>query len=508
MQSWRRVGGPLRTTALGLACVLLGSTVAALGPAAGPAAAAGGPRGTLRWQRCGGGLECTRLDVPVDPRVPDGEPVSLSLIRAPARDRSRRIGSLVVNYGGPGDAGTQTLPHALADIPAEIRDRFDVVSFDPRGTGGSRALDCIDDAASDTLASDDPTPDDPAELLRSYTGESSSVDVVGACVARFGSWLAAVGTRNVARDLDRIRIALGEERLDFLGYSYGTVLGAVYAQEFPDHVRTMVLDGAVDLSATPAEEQAATAAGFEHALDRFLTWCAATRSCPLRAGGDPRTALGHLRDQFEQGLTVPVRDGRRAGVASFYVAMLASLYDREQGWPALAAALQGADDGDGTGLQALADAFLGRDANGHHDVLQEAIGPIRCADRPTPVPPFTEYRAAFDDAVRRYPFLGPLLGSIQTGCDPRLPAPDPADVLGDVTAAPDAPVLVIGTTEDPATPYSGAIDLQRRITGSRLLTFASTEHSAYGRGVACIDDAVDRYLITRKLPPVGRRCRT
>jgi len=502
MQSRRRVGRALRTTVVGLACAALVTTVVVAGGAVPPA----GARGTLGWQRCGDGLECARLDVPVDRRVPDGEQVSLALIRAPARDRSRRIGSLVVNYGGPGDAGTQTLPLALDEIPAEIRDRFDIVSFDPRGTGGSRALDCVDDAASDTLASEDPTPDDLGELVRFFTGESSSVDVVGACVARYGSWLAAVGTRNVARDLDRIRIALGEERLDFLGYSYGTVLGAVYAQEFPDHVRTMVLDGAVDLSATPAEDQAANAAGFEHALDQFLDWCANTRTCAFRSGGDPRAALTRLRDRFEQGLTVPVRGGRRAVVTSFYVALLASLYDRSQGWPTLAAALQGVDDGDGTGLQILADAFLGRDANGHHDALQEAIGPIRCADRPAPIVAFPEYRAGFEDAVRRYPFFGALVGSIQSGCDPRLPAPDPADLLGDVTAAPRAPVLVIGTTGDPATPYVGATDLQRRITGSRLLTYESTEHSAYGRGVACIDDAVDHYLITTKLPPRRSRC--
>ncbi|MFA5884209.1 MAG: alpha/beta hydrolase, partial [Acidimicrobiia bacterium] len=189
---------------------MLATTGAAVVGTAPPASA----RGTLAWQHCGDRLECARLDVPVDAAVPDGEQVSLALIRAPAREPARRIGSLVVNYGGPGDAGTETLPLALDELPADIRDRFDVVSFDPRGTGGSRALDCVDDTASDALAAEDPTPDDLGELVRFYTGESSTVDVVGACVARFGNWLAEVGTRNVARDLDRIRIAPGDARLD------------------------------------------------------------------------------------------------------------------------------------------------------------------------------------------------------------------------------------------------------------------------------------------------------
>ena len=462
---------------------------------------------SLRWRSCSRSFECASLPVPVDYAAPDGETVDVALIRAPARVPKARVGSLVVNFGGPGDAGTETLPLAVDTIPPEIRDRFDIVSFDPRGTGGTRAIDCIDDRTTDQLVTEDPTPDDLGELERFYTGGNSQVDVNGACLAKYGPWLAAVGTRNVARDVDRIRAALGENRINYLGYSYGTVLGAAYAQEFPTHVRTMVLDGAVNLSDTPEAEERANAAGFEHALDEFLDWCAARKSCPFNSDGDPQGALEVLRNRFESGATLAVGDGRRAGPGTFYLALLVALYDKGNGWPALAVGLQRAMAGDASVLQILADTFLGRDGDGHYNSLQEAIGIIRCADAPSTYPPFPEFRATFDQFSRDYPILGPAIASTPIGCDPRLPPPSADAVLGDVRATGVKPALIIGTTKDPATPYDGALDLQQRMAGSRVLTFDSTEHGAYGRGVACIDDAVDRYLLTGRLPRAGTRCK-
>ena len=461
--------------------------------------------GSLDWERCGRGVECAALDVPVDYADPAGEQVSMAVMRAPARAPSRRIGSLVINFGGPGDAGTETLPYVLSRFPAEIRDRFDLVSFDPRGTGGTRQIDCVDDATTDLLAAEDPTPDDPAELATFFTGANSAVDVDAECVARYGDWLAAIGSRNVARDMDRLRAALGDDQINYLGYSYGTVIGAVYAQEFPDRIRTMVLDGAVNLSATPAEALEGNTSGFEGALDEFLDWCVDAPQCGF-GGDDPRAALTKLRDRFERGATMPVADGRDANVASFYLALISSLYDKADGWPALALGLRRAQRGDGSVLQYLADLYLGRDENGHYSVIQEAIGPIRCADERVPLVDFATFQATYERLSAQYPFFGPLVGSGQPGCDPALPVPAAGLEVGDVRATPDAPVLVVGTTKDPATPYAGALDLQSRIAGSGLLTYDSAEHAAYGRGVTCIDDAVDRYLLTRKLPRSGIRC--
>lgn len=488
----------LRGTAIGFIALGVFFTVLV-----SPALAVTSPQ---KWSNCRNGFECAAVNVPVDYSAPDGEQVSVALIRAPARDRAERVGALVVNFGGPGDAGTDTLRLALETIPGVIRDRFDIVSFDPRGTGDTRGLDCIDDAATDVLAAVDPTPDDDAELGRAYTRVSSTIDFDGACVAKYGEWLAHVGTRNVARDVDRIRDALGERRLNFLGYSYGTVLGAVYAQEFPTRVRAMVLDSAVNLSAGIEEERLGNAAGFEHALNEFLDWCADRTECVFRNKGNPHAALTQLRDQFESGQTLPTRDGRRAGVATFYLGMVTALYNKTDGWPALAAGLQTAVNGDGSILQILADSYLGRDPNGHYSSLQDALGLIRCADAPTPVAEFPEFRATYEQYGRDYPWLGTFVAGSPIGCDPRLPGPASDELVGAVSVTNASPILIVGTTNDPATPYAGALDLQSRIAGSRLLTLESTQHGAYGQGVGCIDDAVNRYLITRKLPPENTRC--
>lgn len=486
-------------------------SVAALAPTAGAAPAPERSRSSaaLDWATCGDGLECATLDVPVDYAQSGGEQVGIAIARRPAGDPDRRIGSLVVNYGGPGDPGTETLRVLGDSMPRSIRERFDVVSFDPRGTGKSRVIDCVDDATFERLLGEDPTPDGPDDLPRFYDGSNSTVDFVQVCIEKFGPWLAGVGTRNVARDLDRIRAALGDRRLSFLGYSYGTVIGAVYAQLFPKRVRTMVLDSAVNLSDTPQSTQLGNLRGFEKALDAFLADCADDTSCGFHSGGNPRQALDRLRDRFERGLVVASNDGREAGVSAFYGAVLGALYDRRNGWPLLAAALhQVADDDDGSLLMFLSDTWAGRRDDGTYDNLREAIGFITCDDRPDTFVPFDEYRSTFDRYSSEFPFFGRIVAAYPVGCDPRIPRPAAGTALDDVRTDVAPPVLVIGTTGDPATPYAGARDLRRRLGGSRLLTFVSTEHGSYGKGIACIDDEVDRYLIARRLPPRGARCKT
>ncbi len=463
--------------------------------------------GSLVWKNCGGGLQCATLQVPVDYRSPAGPMVGIAVARRRARQPSRRIGSLVVNYGGPGDPGTRSLRLAGSSIPAAVRDRFDIVSFDPRGTGASRPIDCVDDATADRLFAEDPTPNSAADLPRFYAGTNSSVDLVKACIDRLGSWLAEVGTRNVARDMEQLRVALGDPKLTYLGYSYGTVLGAVYAQMYPHLVRAMVLDSAVDISDTPQSEELGNAKGFEDALDAFLADCAARTGCAFHSGGDPKAALEHLRDRFEAGLTLPTADGRESGVSAFYLALIAALYDKQQGWPALASALHSAQRGHGTVMQRIADNYTGRDANGRYDNVQEAIGPIRCADRDDAKVSFAEYQATYQQYAAQFPLLGPVVAAFPIGCDPRLPTVAPGEALGDVRVTGAPPILIVGTTNDPATPYAGAVDLQQRIAKSRLLTFESTEHGSYAKGIPCIDDHVDVYLLTRKLPKAGTRCR-
>lgn len=473
-----------------------------------PAGAAAGPRvSSIAWKGCGGGLQCATLSVPVDWAQPTGAQVALAIARRPAKDQRHRLGSLVINYGGPGDPGTQSLRQGGSDLPAAVRDRFDLVSFDPRGTGASRPIACVDDPTYDQILAEDPTPNTPDQLLSFYNGTNGPVDLIQACVAKQGAWLAQVGTRNTARDLEALRAALGDPKLTFLGYSYGIVLGAVYAQMYPDKIRAMVLDGAVNLSDTASSELHGNAVGFERALDAFLADCAARTSCPFNHRGNPRAALEQLRQRFEGGEVMPVGDGRQAGPTLFYLALASGLYDRANGWPLLAKALAGADRGSGTGLAILADPLSGRGTDGHFNNLQEALGTIHCDDRHDPLVSFADFQALYAQYTQEFPIFGSFLASSPLGCDPRIPAPPVAEQVGDVRVNSAPPILIVGTTGDPATPYAGAQDLQQRLRGSRLLTLVSTEHASYGKGIACIDSRVDRYLLGLVLPPTGERCR-
>jgi pimeloyl-ACP methyl ester carboxylesterase len=496
--------------ALALALALSG-TAAGAGPSDGTSPDRTSPDGAIAWRGCGNHLQCGTVTVPVDYAQPSGPSVAIAVARRPATDRARRLGAVVVNFGGPGDAGTQTLRDFVPELPAEIRSRFDVVSFDPRGTGSSRPVVCVTNAQADALAAQDPTSNGPSDLRAFYDDSNAPVDLDQGCIDRNGPWLADVGTRDVARDMDRIRAALGEQRLDYLGYSYGTVLGAVYAQMYPSRVGRFVLDSPVDLSSNAQQGLEDDAAGFEHALDRFLSDCASRSSCPFHSHGDPAAALRTLQQRFEAGLTVPTFDSkghpsaRRLGVGGFYTAIISALYDRAFGWPALAQGLAQARAGNGGILQVLADEYNGRHDDGTYDNISEVIGVILCDDRPDAVPTFDQFVAEHDALARRYPFLGNLVGSTPVGCDPRLPRPPASEAVGEVRVAGIPHVLVVGTTADPATPYAGAIDLEHRLAGSRLLTFVSTEHTAYPKS-SCVDAAVDGYLERGALPRAVTRC--
>jgi pimeloyl-ACP methyl ester carboxylesterase len=462
---------------------------------------------TLQWTRCGGGFQCATLPVPVDYADPAAGTIDLALTRRRADDRANRIGSLVVNYGGPGDAGTETLRQTAAFLPAAVRRYFDVVSFDPRGVGASRPVRCVDDATFERAWSEDPTPNGPADLPGFYDGTASSVDLVAECLNTNGDYLARLGSRNVARDLDRLRAAVGDDRLTYVGYSYGTLIGALYAQEFPQNVRALVLDSAVDLSSTMTEEQRDNTAGFEQALDEFLDDCAKDRGCVFHSGGDPRTALEQLRARFEQGVRIDGGDGERTvGVSEFYTALVAALYSRED-WPFLAEGLQSAArHDDGTTLLLLNDFYAGRQDDGTYSNFQQVLGVIVCDDDAEPLVSFDDFRATYDQLSAEFPFFGPLFGSGPAGCDPRLPQPHADEQVGDVRVADAPPVLVIGNTRDPATPYVGAKDLHDRIEGSRLLTVDNTGHGSYATGNRCVDRIVNRYLVSGKAPTRDPRC--
>jgi pimeloyl-ACP methyl ester carboxylesterase len=470
----------------------------------------------LVWTDCGDGFQCGTVTVPADWRAPSSagagsapaDTVPLALIRHPAESPADRIGSLVVNYGGPGESGVDYLRVTWSRLPAVVRARFDVVSFDPRGTGASRPIDCVDDAFLDLGTAVAPVPTTAAQLdvVHRYNQQFAA-----GCVQRMGAYAGEVGTRNVARDLEAIRIALGEPKLDYLGYSYGTIVGITYAQMFPTTIRTMVLDGPPDYWLPARDYAYQQARGFMNALSAFLDWCDQTH-CSLASAGSPRDVLQQLIGRVDQA-PLPATytsDGvTRDGTLTpnlLESAVLSMLYDRSRGWPILADSLaQAVQEGSGAALLQLADQYLGRRPDGAWKPLVEANAVIGCVDRPTKKAPTTATELA--DVATFQAQLPPWGGAWATAVCVGMPKPAKGDVLGDVKVRSAPPILVIGTTGDPAAPYAGAQSMTARIAGSQLLTFDSTEHTAYGRAIStCIDDAVDTYLLGGALPPAGTHC--
>lgn len=465
---------------------------------------------TLDWADCGDGFQCATLDVPVDWSKPTGEQLGIAMTRLPATEASARVGALVVNYGGPGQGGVDYLRRTYGRLPAELRARFDIVTFDPRGTGASRPIDCVDDAVLD-LGSGLPTAPDTEQSLLAY--EQYNAAFARGCNERMGAYAGQVGTRNVARDVEAMRSALGGAQLNYLGYSYGAILGEAYAQMYPGNVRAMVLDGPPDYSLSRRDYDYQQAKGFADALTAFLSWCEQSQ-CALSRAGSPRDALDQLitrtatdpipADYTANGQT---RTGRLNG-SMLQIAVMSLLYDQARGWPLLADALRSAaQDGWGGPLLAYADGYLGRDPDGRYtNAIVEASSVIDCVDRPAAKRQPTDAQILADIARFRQQ-LPPWGGSWAAPVCVGMPRPAKGDRLGDLTVNGAPPILVIGTTGDPATPYAGAESVVRKIAGSTLLTYDATEHTGYGSGrSSCVDEAVDRYLVDLAMPATGTRC--
>jgi pimeloyl-ACP methyl ester carboxylesterase len=458
----------------------------------------------LAWKGCGGDFQCARLTVPVDYDDPGGDTLTLALIRLRASKPDDRIGSLVINPGGPGGSGVAYARAARAVISERVRERYDVVGFDPRGVADSDPVTCLTDAQTDTLMASDPTPDDDAEAARTV---ELAKELADGCDRNAGELLAHVGTADAARDIDVLRAALGDARLTYLGKSYGTFLGATYAQEFPKNVGRMVLDGAID-PALPAEEiDLGQAKGFEQATRAFVADCVKGRGCPL--GSDLDHGMARLRQLLGRldSSPLPTSDPSRPlteGLGSLGVAV--AMYD-EGYWPTLRAALSQAFGGNGSALLQLADVYADRDGNGHYTSNQNTvIYAVNCLDRP--------YRGAGDPVAeaqrdvsrfsKQAPTWGAFLAWSELPCAywPVKPKEEPAAI----TAPGSGPIVVVGTTRDPATPYAWAQGLARELSDGHLLTYVGDGHTAYRRGSRCIDKAVDAYLLRGTVPKEGLRC--
>ncbi|MBV8950900.1 MAG: alpha/beta fold hydrolase [Actinobacteria bacterium] len=451
------------------------------------------PPAPLVWTRCGG-FECATLTVPLDYAQPHGATVGIALIRSRATDPAHRIGSLVVNPGGPGESGIALIGRDVSLMPAGVRQRFDIVEFDPRGVGRSGAISCTTGgAAAETGLGPDPAPSTPAAVSAVV---QSNTAYAQACAHAAGALLAHVGSVDVARDLDQLRRALGDQGLTYLGLSYGTLLGATYADLFPTHVRALALDGAIDPALPMNQLQVDQARSFEDALDAFFAAC--VPGCGWRPNGDPATALNALFDRL-RAHPLPAGGGEQAGPAELYSALLSRLYTPTRR-ASLASALAAAERGDGSAIRSLADTYDGRAPGA--TINADASNAVNCLDHPVPRD-IGQLEAEANAARARAPVFGPILvwGGVVCAVWP-VPA---TRAVHPVHAHGAPPIVVVGTTGDPATPYSWAAALASELDQGVLLTRRGDSHVAFFSS-SCVRAALETYFVDRAPPPPGTSC--
>ncbi|MGW5674452.1 alpha/beta hydrolase [Streptomyces sp. NPDC003860] len=446
--------------------------------------------------------ECSFMDAPLDYADPGGKTIELALIRAKATREADRIGSLVFNFGGPGGSGVATLPAAATDYVA-LNTRYDLVSFDPRGVGRSAGVVCEDDKQLDAFYALDATPDDDAEIAAYQKGLKSYAT---ACKKNSGDALPHVGTLNAARDMDLMRQVLGDDKLHYFGVSYGTELGGVYAHLFPKNVGRAVFDAVVDPTKDSEQSSLGQAKGFQLALDNFA------RDCVDR--GDECLLPGTTVEEVEAGIIglldrldrqpIPTGSGRELTQTQALNGIAQSLYSQEF-WEYLEAGVSEADGGDGSLLLALSDAMTGRNANGQYSNSGAAFNAISCVDSKDrySVAQTKAELPAFHEAS---PVFGDYLGWGMISCTD-WPVPGTWS-HPDVSAPGAPPIVVIGNTGDPATPYEGAkamVDALGPGVGVEV-TYRGQGHGAYNATSTCVKGAVDAYLLEGRVPAAGTVC--
>ncbi|MEU0028956.1 alpha/beta hydrolase [Streptomyces sp. NPDC006335] len=495
--------GASTTSATSAADVALGalprSTPAALAPYYGQKA---------HWRSCGvPGFECATLRAPLDYDRPAGGDVRLAVSRKKATGPGERLGSLLVNPGGPGGSAVGYVQaYAGIGYPAQVRARYDIVAVDPRGVARSEPVECLDGPDMDTYTQTDSTPDDAREVTELVDTYKKFAEACGAHSAKL---LRHVSTVESARDMDIVRAALGDKKLNYVGASYGTFLGATYAGLFPGRSGRLVLDGAMDPSLPARRVNLDQTAGFETAFQSFAKDCVQQPDCPLGAKGTPSPEVGRNLKAFFRKLDahpIPTgdADGRTLGEALATTGVIAAMYD-ESSWAQLREALTSAmKERDGAGLLVLADSYYERDADGGYSNLMSANAAVNCLDLPPAYDSPEEAEKAVPAFEKASPVFGEGLAWASLSCAywPVAPTGEPHRI----EARGAGPIVVVGTTRDPATPYRWARALAAQLTSARLLTYEGDGHTAYGRGSACIDSAINAYLL-RGTPPVpGKRC--
>ncbi|MFJ7230262.1 alpha/beta hydrolase [Streptomyces tendae] len=462
----------------------------------------------LAWRDCGvPGFQCATMKAPLDYAKPGEGDVRLAVARKKATGPGKRLGSLLVNPGGPGGSAIGYLQqYAGIGYPAKVRAQYDMVAVDPRGVARSEPVECLDGPEMDAYTQTDVTPDDAGEtdeLVDAYK------EFAEGCGADAPKLLRHVSTLEAARDMDVLRAVLGDEKLTYVGASYGTFLGATYAGLFPDRTGRLVLDGAMDPSLPARRLNLEQTEGFETAFQSFAKDCVRQSDCPL---GDKNTApdqVGkNLKSFFDDLDAKPLpagdSDGRKLTESLATTGVIAAMYD-EGAWQQLRESLTSAiKEKDGAGLLILSDSYYEREADGGYSNLMFANAAVNCLDLPAAFSSPDEVRDALPEFEKASPVFGEGLAWSSLNCAywPVKPTGEPHRI----EAAGATPIVVVGTTRDPATPYRWAEALSDQLASGHLLTYEGDGHTAYGRGSTCIDSAINTYLLRGTAPEDGKRC--
>lgn len=455
------------------------------------------------WTACKGhpAFQCTTIQVPLNYDQPTGTTIELAVNKLPATGTRRRLGSLLTNPGGPGGSGLDyTYSVGQKGITPDVRASYDLIGIDPRGVGQSAPVKCLSDAGQDAFYAHELDPTTPEQEAALRTASQQYAD---ACEKTSGSVLPYVGTVNAARDMDVVRAVLGDDKLNYLGISYGTELGQVYAQLFPAFVGRMVLDSVVDTDLSPTESGVTQMKGVQRAFDAFVDNCVTMTTCPLGGPGTSHAAaVQKLTDLLARMVSHPLpgQNGRVVNDSDARTALVEATYDPSF-WQYARQGLTLAFQGDGSGLQLLADAYRERSQNGTYSNLQPANLVIGCLE--TPVADRSEQATQAELAAMAK--ASPLLGGIDTGL-PCAYLKLPYDALPSKVTAPGAPpILLLNNLGDNATPIEWARAVAGRLSGSVLVTNNESGHGVYGRG-GCVNNAVDGFLVDGRLPAQGTTC--
>jgi pimeloyl-ACP methyl ester carboxylesterase len=445
-------------------------------------------------------FSCGKLSVPLDYNDPTGRKINIQVLKVHDTTQPKKIGDLLMNPGGPGAPGLSLPLDLLSSLSDSIIDNFDLIGFDPRGVELSSPLSCITNAQKDAQINsflDVRTPTGFAQA------KAQAATIADECATKYGAALPDYNTVFTAMDMERIRLALGDPQLNYLGFSYGTELGAVYAHLYPKTIRVAVLDGAVDPTTDPITSYANQLQGFESAFDQFAADCKTRPACAVL--GDPRQAVYQL---VAKANATPIKtsapnDTRTATGGVVLYGVIQALYSRSE-WDSLGEALIAAQKGDAKGLFALSDSYNDRQADGTYTNTIDANLAIGCNDSPVG-PTDAQVSATATAWATQFPMFGTWSAASLFSCQPWQPTrttPPTESAVG------SAPILVIGGTHDPATPYAGAVNLAKTLTTGQVLTWQGEGHTAYLEGSTCIDNAVNTYLVSATMPAAGTVCPT